>query len=117
MYRKKSWTLHSGRNGSSVIKFKEQTPSQNIDGVFYIKHKEVKIMQKIFTRKEAANFLGISIATLDTARTAGAISFVQYVPNGCVYFTSEALQEYIAKCTHRALPPEKRDTYRKQKVR
>lgn len=74
-------------------------------------------MEKLYTRKEAATILGISITTLDTARTTGAIAFVQYVPNGCVYFTNEALQEYIAKCTHRALPLEKRDTYRKQKTR
>ena len=74
-------------------------------------------MEKLYTRKEAASILGISIATLDTARTAGAISFVQYVPNGCVYFTNEALQEYVVKCTHRALPLEKRETYRKQRLR
>ena len=74
-------------------------------------------MEKLYTRKEAATILGMSIATLDTARTTGAISVVQYVPNGCVYFTSEALQEYIAKCTHRALPLEKRETLRKQKSR
>ena len=70
-------------------------------------------MEKVYSRKEAASILGISIATLDTARTIGAISFVQYVPNGCVYFTNDALQEYIAKCTHRALPLEKQETYRK----
>lgn len=74
-------------------------------------------MEKLYTRKEAADYLGMSITTLDTARATGAISFVQYVPNGCVYFTSEALQEYIAKCTHRALPFEKRVTYRKQRSR
>ena len=74
-------------------------------------------MEKLYTRKEAAVLLGISLATLDTARTAGAISFVQYVPNGCVYFTSEALQEYVAKCTHRAVPIEKQATYRKQRLR
>ena len=74
-------------------------------------------MEKLYTRKEAAAILGMSIATLDIARTTGAISFVQYVPNGCVYFTSEALQEYIAKCTHRALPLEKRGTLRKQRSR
>lgn len=73
-------------------------------------------MEKLYSRKEAATLLGISLATLDTARTSGAISFVQYVPNGCVFFTSEALQEYVAKCTHRALPVEKRNTYRKQRV-
>ena len=35
------------------------------------------------------------------------------VQNGCVYFTSAGLQEYIAKCTHRAKPTEKNATYRK----
>ena len=74
-------------------------------------------MEKLYTRKEAAVLLGISLATLDTARTTGAIYFVQYVPNGCVYFTSEALQEYVAKCTHRAVPIEKQATYRKQRLR
>ena len=33
--------------------------------------------------------------------------------NGCVYFTSAGLQEYIAKCTHRAKPAEMNATYRK----
>ena len=54
-------------------------------------------MEKLITRKEAAEILGISIATLDAARNNGLISYVQYVQNGCVYFTSAGLQEYIAK--------------------
>ena len=33
--------------------------------------------------------------------------------NGCVYFTAAGLQEYIAKCTHRAKPVERSTTYRK----
>ena len=61
-------------------------------------------MEKLITRKEAARILGISIATLDAARNNGLISYVQYVQNGCVYFTDMGLQEYIAKCTHRANP-------------
>ncbi len=65
-------------------------------------------MEKLITRKEAAEILGISIATLDAARNNGLISYVQYVQNGCVYFTSAGLQEYIAKCTHRAKPVERR---------
>ena len=68
-------------------------------------------MEKLITRKEAAEILGISIATLDAARNNGLISYVQYVQNGCVYFTSAGLQEYIAKCTHRAKPAEKNATY------
>lgn len=69
-------------------------------------------MEKLITRKEAAKFLGISIATLDAARHNGQISYVQYVENGCVYFTEAALQEYIAKCTRRAKPTDKSLTYR-----
>lgn len=53
-------------------------------------------MEKLITRKEAAKLLGISIATLDEARNSGLISYIQYVPNGCVYFTDISLQEYIA---------------------
>ena len=70
-------------------------------------------MEKLISRKEAAKLLGISIATLDAARNRGLISYVQYVQNGCVYFTDAGLQEYIAKCTHRAKPVEKSATYRK----
>ena len=58
-------------------------------------------MEKLITRKEAAKLLGISLATLDEARNSGLISYIQYVPNGCVYFTSAYLQEYVAKCTYR----------------
>ena len=52
-------------------------------------------MEKLISRKEAAKLLGISIATLDAARNSGLISYVQYVQNGCVYFTDAGLQEYI----------------------
>jgi len=74
-----------------------------------IVHKSLEVineMEKLLTRKEAAGLLGISIATLDAARTNGQIAFVQYVENGCVYFTEESLQEYIARATHRAKPRE-----------
>ena len=70
-------------------------------------------MEELISRKEAAKILGISIATLDAARNSGLISYVQYVQNGCVYFTDEGLREYVAKCTHRAKPIEKSATYRK----
>ena len=36
-------------------------------------------MDKLITRKEAASILGISVKTLDAARTDGLISYVQYV--------------------------------------
>ena len=69
-------------------------------------------MEKLITRKEAAKILGISMATLDAARNNGQISYIQYIENGCVYFTENGLQEYIAKCTHKVRPAEKRVTYR-----
>ena len=50
-------------------------------------------MERLLSRKEAATVLGISLATLDAARMDGLISYVQYVNNGCVYFTELALQE------------------------
>lgn len=73
-------------------------------------------MERLLTRKEAACLLGISITTLDAARSSGLISYVQYVENGCVYFTEAGLQEYIAKSTHRAKPMERRSTYRTPKA-
>lgn len=63
-------------------------------------------MDKLLTRKEAAKLLGISIDTLDAARANGQVSFVQYVENGCVYFTEQSLQEFVARSTHRAKPRE-----------
>ena len=73
-------------------------------------------MEKLYTRKEAANLLGISITTLDAARLGGQITYVQYCPNGCVYFTDASLQDFIAKSTHRALPVEKKEIYRNSRV-
>lgn len=69
-------------------------------------------MDPLYTRKEAAKMLGISITTLDTARKEGLISYIQYVPNGSVYFTNTSIQEYIARNTHRSRPLEKKATYR-----
>ena len=63
-------------------------------------------MEKLFTRKEAAGILGISLATLDLARNSGQITYVQYVENGCVFFTEAGIQEFIARSTHRAKPKE-----------
>lgn len=69
-------------------------------------------MEAMISRKDAAKVLGISLSALDQARNSGLIAYVQYVENGCVYFTETALQEYIARCTHRAKPIDKKTTYR-----
>jgi len=74
-------------------------------------------MEKLFTRKEAAGILGISLATLDVARNSGQITYVQYVENGCVFFTEASIQEFIARSTHRASPKrENMMTYRKRRA-
>ena len=61
-------------------------------------------MEKLLTRKETAELLGISLTTLDLARNQGQIAFVQYVENGSVFFTESNIQEYIARSTHRTVP-------------
>ena len=69
-------------------------------------------MQNLISRKDAAEILGISVK----ARLNGLIAYVQFVDNGCVYFTETAIDEYIAKCTHRAKPSAPtRSTYRKRR--
>ena len=73
-------------------------------------------MERLYTRKEAAKLLGLSLTTLDAAKNNGLISYIQYVENGCIYFTEAGIQEYIAKSMHRAKPMEKRTTYRKRRL-
>ncbi len=70
-------------------------------------------MEKLYTRKEAASMLGISMNSLDIARNTGAIAFIQYVPNGHVFFTEQALQDYVEKSTHQVVRDPRRPTYRK----
>lgn len=73
-------------------------------------------MEKLLTRKETADFLGVSLSTLDAAKNAGLISYVQYVENGCIYFSEAGIKEYIARSTHRAKPKESFSTYRKKRT-
>lgn len=68
-------------------------------------------MQNLISRKDAAEILGISVKTLDQARLNGLIAYVQFVENGCVYFTETAIDEYIAKSSNRE-HQEKRSTKR-----
>ncbi len=74
------------------------------------------MVDKLIKRKEAAEMLGISLDTLDHARMEGLITYVQYVENGCVYFTEVGLQEYIARSTHRARPKDNNPTFRRKRT-
>ena len=57
-------------------------------------------MDQLVTRKEAAKMLGISVATLDSVRSSGELSYIQYVKNGKVFFTITDIQKFISKNTH-----------------
>lgn len=69
-------------------------------------------MEKLYTRKEAAEILGIGLSALDSARYCGEITYIQYKKNGSVFFTDAGIQEYIARNTHRAAPISTVATYR-----
>lgn len=63
-------------------------------------------MNKLYSRKEAAELLGMGLTKLDEERADGKIAYIQRTINGRVYFTDEALQEYVARLTKRAKPIE-----------
>ncbi len=72
-------------------------------------------MERLIKRREAAKILGIGLTKLDEERLDGKIAYVQYVEHGCVYFTEQALLDYIARCTHRAKPIDENTSYRKNR--
>lgn len=61
-------------------------------------------MGTLLTRKEAAARLGVTVVTLDAERSAGHLAYIQRKPNGKVWITEEALEEYLARATHPARP-------------
>ena len=70
----------------------------------------------LLTREEAAQRLRISTDTLDRLRRAGKIAYIQHVKGGKVWFTEDAVREYIARTTHAAQPQsEVKGTYRKRR--
>lgn len=76
-------------------------------------------MDQLVTRKEAAKMLGISVATLDSVRSNGELSYIQYVKNGKVFFTITDIQKFISKNTHdineKQMPISY--TYRKKRIK
>lgn len=76
-------------------------------------------MNNLLTRKEAADRLGISLVTLDAEHTDGHLAYIQRKPNGKVWITETAIEEYLARATHIARPVFQRaagETYRKRRV-
>lgn len=74
------------------------------------------MMKKLLSRKEAAEYLSISLDRLDEARRGGEIEYIQYVENGRVFFTEEALEAYITRCTHQPRLTPSQATYRKRRI-
>lgn len=73
-------------------------------------------MSELLTRREAAERLGISEDTLDRLRKRGQIAYVQPIPMGKVWITTEAIAEYLARVTHPARPAAPAgETYRKRR--
>lgn len=75
-------------------------------------------MSKPLSRREAADRLGISLVTLDAARNEGRLAYIQHKPNGKVWITEEAIEEYLARGTHTPAPLQllTRPTYRKKRA-
>lgn len=74
-------------------------------------------MKQLYTRKEAAKRLGVSEDTLDRIRKAGQIAYLQRSPNGKVWISEDAIEEYFARITHPSrlkIAPQR--TYRKQRI-
>lgn len=71
-------------------------------------------MSELLTRSDAARQLGISTDTLDRLRKGGKIAFVQHVKGGKVWFTEDAIREYLARSTHAVqTAPSQKGTFRK----
>lgn len=61
-------------------------------------------MGTLLTRKAAAVQLGVSVVTLDAERSSGHLAYIQRKPGGKVWIAQEAIEEYLARATHRARP-------------
>lgn len=52
---------------------------------------------KLYTRKEAAQILGVGLTTLDKLRNTGRLGYYQAVPGGKVQFTQQQLDAFLIK--------------------
>lgn len=74
-------------------------------------------MPKLLTRPQAAERLGISCDTLDRLRAERKIAYIQHKPGGKVWFTEDAIAEYLIRATSPAQPPQPVvATYRRRRV-
>ena len=72
-------------------------------------------MEKLLSRKEAADRLGVTQRTLDSYREQGLLAYIQHKPNGRVMIQEEAIEEFLARGNHPVAPLTNRPTYRKRR--
>ena len=72
----------------------------------------------LLTRKEAAARLGVSVVTVDAARSEGKLAYIQGKPGGKVWIAEGAIAAYLERMTHPAKPIKRFEgtTYRKRRV-
>lgn len=76
-------------------------------------------MVTLLSRKDAAKKLGVTVATLDAARSAGRLAYIQHKPGGKVWITEDAINDFLARSTHQARPEGRvatNGTYRRRRA-
>jgi len=69
----------------------------------------------MMTRKEAAQYLGISLSTLDRAREDRKIAFIQYTPGGAVLFEEKDVADYMERYRQAADRSDRLYTFRRKR--
>ncbi len=75
-------------------------------------------MEKLYTRQEAADILGIGVSKIDEERRGRRLAYIQSRPGGKVWISEKAIEEYLSRATHPALPEVRNVnyTYRKRRA-
>lgn len=74
-------------------------------------------MRTLFTRKEAAARLDISLVTLDEERQGGYLAYIQRKPGGRVWIAEAAIEEYLKRATHPVKSERQLSGYTHRKLR
>lgn len=59
-----------------------------------------KTNERLFTREQAAERLGISLSTLDAERKSGNLGYIQRKRRGKVWITEQHIQDYLNQWNH-----------------
>ena len=59
-----------------------------------------KTNERLFTREQAAERLGISLSTLDAEKKSGNLGYIQRKRRGKVWITEQHIQDYLNQWNH-----------------